>query len=80
MDPVSTTAAIANSVMMILGILNKRTESKLSQDYKDVIEHLNDAINAKYPNHARSSVILAKERMDAFKLAFYKEIEQQLSK
>lgn len=79
MEAISTTKAIAISVMTILGILSKRTKTKLSQDYNDVIQFYNDAQNDKYPYHARSRVVIAKERLDSFKLAFYGEIEKELS-
>ena len=61
-------------------MLKKRTGSKLAENHQNYIRHLNEAVNAKYPDHARSRIVLAKEEKDAFDLAFMAELQAELSK
>lgn len=78
MDPVSTTAAIANSVMMILGILSDSRKNALYREHQEAIQALNDAQNAKFPNYATSAVQLAEEKLFTFRMAFYQAVADQL--
>ena len=78
MLPVGATTAIANSIMMILGMLSDHRKNALSKDYHEAIEYLNAAQNAKFPDYATSRVQIAEEKLTAFKLAFYGAVQEQI--
>lgn len=69
--PVGTVPAIANAAMELLTFLNEAQRNHLSKVHKEAIEYMNWAKNAQYPNYATDRRTIAKEKLEAFELAYH---------
>ena len=82
MDPITTAlgtiSALATMISKIMEMLNEKAKARLQEEHQEAIQYLNDAINAKYPHHSRSRIVIAKEKLEAFHLSLYTEIEKEM--
>ena len=62
---------IAQILLMGMQTWNSERKLKVSRDHKSVIDNLNKAVNAAYPDYTDAAVGLAEEEKDAFLLAYH---------